>query len=407
MKRNKLNSHSSVVDRLVRLSALFLWFYLDYRAYWAEEEHPKDEIESILSESKQIENTEVGSSQNKGFFKTLIDRTSIPDISVSLDFTGAFDIHGNEEDETLNGYFVREGEFAFSGAIDQLTSGHLGLAFHRGDSGFFVELHEAYLEFPSLPFDIFIKAGRFFYDIGRLNNFHRHDWDFTIAPLVHERLFDQEGVFDTGGEISYLMPWTFYQEIKFGVFNGRTFGHVHNQGFRKPHPLYTVRAKHFIALPYDIGMQWNFTFFRYNVTRSERDANYTYGTDLTFKWKRGKLYGFTWSTELWYQDKRRESQDVNEKALGLYSYIQYQFLQNWQVGFRFDYFSEPDSFSLRQDGLFNPEDYAQSLWLTYRPSEFSYFRATLERNDPFEKEDNYIFRIQAVFILGYHPAHTF
>ena len=38
-----------------------------------------------------------------------------------------------------------------------------------------------------------------------------------------------------GAELSLLMPWSFYQELKVGVFRGRTFGHAHGDGIENQH----------------------------------------------------------------------------------------------------------------------------------------------------------------------------
>ena len=380
-----------------------------------------DEIESMLRESEEIrKNVQInsgttltdssgtsGTSSQRNILSNFVNRVSMPNIFVSADFVGDFNV-SNADTQSKDNYFVREVEFGFGGSIDYLLVGQLNIAIHNERGAFFAELHEVYFEFPTLLWNLYLKVGNFFFDAGRLNTRHRHDWDFTVAPMIHERLFDEEAAEDTGAELSYLMPLPFYQEIKFGVFNGRTFGHTHNDGFKKPHPLYLGRIKNFFELPFRIGMEWGLSFLRYNVTKSARDADYTYGSDLTFKWRRSNLQNITWSSEFWYRVKERAlDTGPTEKVLGFYSYVEYSIYSMWIFGFMFQYYSEPDLFSNRLNARINPQSYAQTLWFTWRPSEFSYFRFSIERNDPYNEKDHYIFYIQTDFIIGFHPAHRF
>ena len=374
-----------------------------------------DEIENLLNSNLQDTENNPKKDEPKKFLGMQFDRASIPNIFISGDMVGNIGLANASEKDNIqniseqakNGFFIREVEFGFSGAVDHILNGVFTAAMHNENGSLFAELHELYIEFPYLPYNFFLKGGFFAPDIGRLNTIHRHDWDFTLAPLIHKNLLDKEAAYDTGAELSYLMPLPFFQEIKVGIFNGRTFGHSHNDGFAKPQPLYTARIKNFFPTSHNTGIQWGGSFFRYNPSKSTHDVDYTYGTDLTFKWIEGKQRSVTWSTEFWYKKSFRELAEAQESTLGLYSYIQYQPWQRWSFGFRFDFFGKPDTFSAKINGRYFLQDYAQSIWITFKPSEFAYFRLTAERNNNYEKKDSYILRIQAQFILGFHPAHAY
>ncbi len=361
------------------------------------------EVDAILSGSAKKDDAQ--SEKTAG----LLDRASMPNIFVAADMVGGKDLtakRNSPEAVTPNGLTVRSAEVGLFGGIDHLALGTVNLAVHEEEGKYFVELHEAFFEFNRLPFNLFVKLGRFFPDVGRLNSIHQHDWHFTTTPLVHGMLFDEEGIFDQGCEVSLLLPWPFYQELKVGFFNGRTWGHTHGDGPVKPGPLFTSRLKHFFPIVGELGTQFGFTYIRYLVDEGGREIDHTAGVDATFKWQRGRFKSFIFSTEYWYRYEVRPDAEQHNKKHGLYSYLQYQFHQNWLVGSRFDYFAELDVPAATGEML-TRESFAESLWVTFRPSEFSYFRLTFERRDVFGTDENYAVYVQADFILGYHPAHRY
>ncbi len=367
------------------------------------EEDVDAELEKFL-EKKSTEEAQP-SEKNSGF----LDRASMPNIFVAADMVAGKDLtagRNSSEAITPNGLIVRSAELGLFGGVDQLALGTVNLAVHEEEGAYFVELHEAFFEFNTLPYNLYAKLGRFFPDVGRLNSIHQHDWHFTTTPLVHAMLFDDEGVFDQGAEVSLLLPWGWYQELKCGLFNGRSWGHTHSEGPVKPGPLVTAHLKQFIPLYGELGTQFGFTYIRYIVDEEGREIDHTGGADVTFKWQRGRFRSFIFSSEYWYRLEIRPDADRNNKKHGFYSYIQYQFYQYWLVGGRFDYFAELEVISSAGNSI-TRESFAQSIWITYRPSEFSFFRLTFERRDVFGTELNYAVYGQADFILGYHPAHRY
>ena len=371
--------------------------------------YPQAEEDFLTTIEKELEDKTQGADQKKNTntnSQQTIDRVSIPNILIAADFTGAWDIGAGAGNSTRNTANIREVEFGLFNAIDQWGIGSVLFAVHNEGGEFFVELHEAYFEFNQLPYNLFLKLGKYFFDVGRLNSIHRHDWKFTIAPLVHKELFDPEAVEDFGGEISYILPWSFYQELKMGIFNGRTLGHTHTDGFTKPSPLYTIRLKNFFSVFNNIFSLLGFSYLRYHPSTNPKDIDHTIGTDLTFKWQNGRLQELEWSTEFWYRLGQKEVTE-NEKKIGWYSFMEYKPIPIWRIGVRFDQFTEINTFNGSTDSFIDKTNYAQSLWVTLAPSEFSYFRLTIERQDYFGKVTNYVVRTQADFIMGLHPAHKF
>ncbi len=393
---------------IIMLSVIFQITFVSAQENKSQNTDDQDIEKNIDKLLKDSEKKEDAGKTKKITLNHIIDRISIPNIFVAADFVGERDINNGREDAiTKNGFFAREIEFGFSTAIDHLALGNVLFAVHNEAGQYFVELHEAYFEFNKLPLNLYLKLGRFFLDAGRLNTIHRHDWDFTNAPLVHEKLFDLEGVYDQGGELSLLIPLPFYQELKIGVFNGRTWGHTHGDGPVKPYPLVTGRLKNFFPIYGKWGTQFGFTYIRYSVDEEKANIDNSFGADLTVKWKKGRYGSFIFTYEIWYRTEEREDTALAKK-FGWYGYMMYQVFQQWYVGARIDYFAEVGVYVEALDKKINRTNKGQSMWITYRPSEFSYFRLTGEREDYYETDKvNYAAYIQADFIIGYHPAHKY
>ncbi len=370
-----------------------------------------------------------------------LNRTWNLDIMAAVDSVMEWD--NNTPHNTKNQYYIRTGEFGFYSAIDQLAYGTLTFAAHNEGGALFPEVHEAFFLFPAtiLP-RTNIRLGKMFPDVGRLNGIHQHDFPFITSPIVHKELLDEEGILDTGIEFRYLFPWSFWQELSVGVYNGRVFGHAHNEGPIKQNPLFTLHLKHFIPFTDYSGTQFGFSFLRWHPDTSPNKWNYQYGFDFYYKFKRGKLSSFTWQTEVWYRESKERPKDkwkyffdennnlktdllaynfdfdppkkieILETIAGLYHFIEYQFSQQWFLGYRYDYFLTPtkqkvNQFTLQKEFQKNGLE-ENSILLTYKPSEFSYFRGQISSTIDFETgERTWQYYLQAVFIIGMHPAHQY
>lgn len=354
------------------------------------------------------------------------------------------------ESATMNRASIRSAELSFYASVDQLAQGTVSIAAHDEGGETFFDVHEVSLYFPVTPIPgLSFKVGRFFMDAGKLNGTHQHDWHFTRPPVVHEKLMADEGVGDFGGEVSYLMPLPFWQELTVGVFNGRYFGHAHEEGPKKQNPLVVVHLKNFVPLG-DAGFQFGFTALRWHPDTDPHRITYQSGLDATLKWRDGKKRSITWQTEAWYRETRLEERKITdslpepvETKTGIYSFLEWQFMEEWATGFRLDYYNEPgmtaeggylevagvslgdvvttedpylqayaDNIYLRQGWVesytVKNAIYEGALSLTYKPSEFSYFRGTVtERYESLYRDWDTILNLQATFIIGKHPAHVY
>ncbi|MCS6984096.1 MAG: hypothetical protein NZM25_03070 [Leptospiraceae bacterium] len=384
-----------------------------------------DEIEKELREAEkrgEEQKSAMGSTprlvpvrQRTGF---IVDRASIPDIFTVADIVHEQDAYGIRR-ETKNNIDVREVEFGFSGFVDWLAHGNALFALHRDDhqdlqGRYIFDIHELFLDFYNLPYNLRARVGKMFLDAGRLNSIHRHDWFFTNAPLIHKAvmndLFVGEGAADTGIEIAYLMPWDFFQELKIGIFRGRIFGHGHTDGIEKAAPLWLGRLKQFFPLVGNLGTEFGFTYLRYQPTISPHDVDYTYGSDITFRWFHSRIYRFIFTTEFWYKELYRAPTPImagyRDSLWGFYTFFDFIFMQNYGVGYRFDYYEDYyQVYAQRRHYLGN------TFWFTYRPSEFAYYRLTLEARHYHGYDGiygiNYLVFLQGTYILGFHLPHRY
>lgn len=324
--------------------------------------------------------------------------------SAAVDITAPVNFETSEE----NKLDIRAAELAFFGPLDPTFDAVINLAAHNEDGEYHTELHEAYVGSSKLIPSSRFRAGKFFLGIGRLNQFHQHDWPFITAPKVHTQFFDEEGVSDSGGEFSTLLPMDSYWDITVGVTNGYTWGHAVDAGKKPQVPVHYIHPVNFIDLG-DMGaLQWGLNY----LGRTDADGIQTqlYGLDLTFKKSEGKTLERLFQSEIWMQIQSGSETERSEQ-IGAYFFPQLALNERNFAGLRLDLFSDLSrSFAAdgsKQDNL----EYRLVPTYTFKNSEFSLFRAAYSYNvQTFKGEDDVReqkIEFQFVAILGAHPAHSF
>jgi hypothetical protein len=384
------------------------------------------EVDSQQKQQKKFENSRNTTSPTQ-INPLTADRSVqnlMMDVMAAVDMVGQWD--KNKPQTTSNSFDVREAEFGMFGAIDQFGRGTLLVAAHNEGGRYYFEIHEANILFPFLSKYVNVKLGRFFLDVGRLNRIHRHDWNFTFAPIVHQRLLDTEAVEDTGAEVSILLPFwkKMTTELVLGATNGRYWGHTHTAGVNKNNPMMYAHLKNFIYLGNNWGLQFGGTGMRYEIDPVTKAVRYQYGLDSVVRWNQSMLKSFILMSELWYRENRYpdkldpisfvKSPIPMETFWGYYVFLDYQFHQQWSIGYRYDFFNVPNLRDKNGSIARNAVE-GNTVQLTYKPSEFSYIRASTERRytADFSSETgnpefvDWRYYIQATFILGSHPAHKY
>lgn len=323
-----------------------------------------------------------------------------------LKFSAAGDLVGNIGSKNQTTYprrfDLREAEFGLYGPIDHNFDGTLTFAAHNEDGAYNLEVHEAYLSAKGLLPNLRLKAGKFFLGVGRLNQFHRHDWPFVAAPKSHRTYFDEEAAGDTGLQGDYLLSFLpIFTELTLGVTNGWTFGHAHNQGEKPIQPTHYARIANFFPLGETGGLQTGLNY----LGRNARNGGQTklFGTDLTAKWRENGVVNWLLQSELWGRNLRPVGGNL-ERTYGGYLYAQKNLFDRVDLGLRFDGYTLDTSPTRNLD-------YSLLTNVNFRHSEFALFKASYqldyEKRAHQDSQVNRVLQIQAVFLLGDHPSHDF
>jgi hypothetical protein len=331
-----------------------------------------------------------------------------PMTGTGLQTLAAGDLLGEFGSKTLstrpNLLGLREVEIGVFAPADYLFDGVAILAAHDEGGTLNAEVHEVYLGSSKLIPNSRIRAGYYFLNIGRLNSLHRHDWPFTSAPPTHERFFAKEAVTDGGAEYSWLVPFLpFYLDLTFGVASGYNFGHAHGRGPAPIVPTHYLRAVHYASVGDTSGMQWG---LNYIGRKTALEGQMTLlGLDWVAKIRELSQLRWFFQAEAWFRDQQPTQE------LGGYFFAQYGLPDTrLEVGLRIDGHTQLNLQNAQGVRVSNLE-YGFVPQLTFKPSEFTQLRASLETQFALRSGANelrnHVLQLQTIFILGAHPAHEF
>jgi len=325
--------------------------------------------------------------------------------AIAVDSVGTFKVV--KDSKASDSFDIREAEISMYAPIDHLFDGVLSMAAHKEAGGFIFELHEATIGSTKLIPRTSFRVGKYFLGIGRLNRFHRHDWPFVSAPKVFSEFFGTEGVLDSGGEVSYLLPTPFFLNVNAGVTNGWVYGHSHDKGKKPKSPTHYARVSTFFESSYDMGVYIGGNYL--GRTSADGTKMQLLGLDGVAKWSSKGFNELMIQGEAWQRSLKPEKGD-KEISIGAYLYPQMGFSKNIYAGFRFDYFSLLSLKDAIGKKIKNSE-YALVPTITYKSSEFATFKLgytySVSTQENKSDEINKYIEVQSTFILGAHPAHDF
>jgi hypothetical protein len=359
------------------------------------------------------------------------------DIGVASDFVGNLTQNNVQQAKggtfagRENTFFPREIELSFFGQIDPYARGEVRIEaaeeFEDGEASLSVNLAEANLTLMTLPFGTQTKLGLMRNRFGLLNQRHAHDLPQTDRPDVLTQFFGEEGLVESGGELTWVAPLPFYLEALVGLFNGDNETAFGWNSLRNP--LVTGRLRTFFDLG-DLGAVQLGGSVASGIT-TEDHRNTIVGVDAKYKftpegWQHPL---FTLAGEWLYQMRKVDvagppangegdangngSQVTGTTTLdrqGFYVYGETQPWKRWILGTRYDwteYSTAPG------------HQWAVGPYLSFMPSEFLRFRLGYKHTEGNTRgcctnvsdagsariKDEFFF--QATFILGAHPAHPF
>jgi hypothetical protein len=334
-----------------------------------------------------------------------------------------------------NRFFPREVELLLFGQIDPYARGEVRLEaaeeFEDGERVTEVRLAEANLTLLTLPFGTQAKLGLMRNRFGLLNQLHREGLPQPDQPNVITRFLGEEGLRESGLELTWVPNLPVYLEGLVGVFNGDNedaFG----RGSLKS-PLITGRLRTFLELGRFGAVQVGVSGA--GGQTAERRRQIFAGYDVKYKlvpdgWRHPL---FTLASEGIYSNRRVTSSgefevDVDtdddgipdstatetrfsrrtRERFGWYAYGEVQPTRRWLGGVRYD-----STQFLEAPG----REWAVEPYLAFLPSDFLRFRLAYkhterDRRAPFSANDATArivdeFLFQVTFFLGAHLPHPF
>jgi hypothetical protein len=342
-----------------------------------------------------------------------------PAISIVLD--GRFAEHSLDQDRFVSaglpvpgeygpgtrGFGLGESEISFAANIDEKFYGQLTLAIESADGEDSLGVEEAYIDVNSLPAGFALRAGRFFSNIGYLNNHHAHTDAFSDRPLVYREFLDSQ-YGDDGVQARWVAPTELYLEFGGELLSGRRYpgsGSADNGA--------GVRTL-FAHVGGDLGVEssWLFGLSALDSNRNgaEVDAlDRLYVADLTWKWAPQGNYkdgGVQLRAEYLIGDRFEVSgsdlEHADDQARGFYLEGVYRINRQWETGYRYD-----RTWPGEIDGSSPAYPRAQTAMLTWRNSEFSLLRLSFSQERPSPSATDNGLTLQYQTNLGAHGAHKF
>jgi hypothetical protein len=393
----------------------------------------------------------MGCAQNTLAQSTLTSTASTFNPAISLTLDGRYVSYDNDSEYELPGFMLGgeagrneqgfqlgHNELSLSGNIDDMFYAKFtaAIAEHEGETE--MELEEAVIQTSGLGHGITIKAGRFYSDIGYLNNQHAHAWDFTDAPLVYSALFGNQ-LIDDGLQFSWIAPTDLFIRLGVETTRGERFpaGGASNDG--------RGAQSVFAEFGGDVGIShaWQLGFSHWRADIEDRQAgghahdetvtetpsfsgdSEISAIDMVWKWapdgnKRER--NLTLQGEYFTRDEDGEinmlgsdpleSSSYQGEQKGWYLQGVYQFKPRWRIGYRHDQLQADnrgdDADVLAEAGL-DDEDHTPkraTLMLDYSHSEYSRIRLQYAKDDSYEDSDSIVY-LQYIVSLGAHGAHRF
>jgi hypothetical protein len=341
-----------------------------------------------------------------------------------------------DHDPRVRGFTVPNVELTLNGSVDPFFQGFANVAFgvdEEGETG--LELEEAYFLTTALPWNLQVRGGQFFVELGRQNAQHPHAWAFVDQPLVLATLLGPDGLRGQGARISWLAPTSIYTEVLLSVLNsaGETafsFQSGDSPAIHggEPRPRSVENAGDLLWVPrlttsLDLTETQTVVVgasaaFGPNSSGADADTR-IFGADVYWRWRSASQYqGFpfvSFQTE-WllrrYEAAARTSFDDPLVTLpaetlrdwGMYGEMLWGIQPRWVVGARGEVVRSRDAAfasALRTDR------YGLSPSITWYPSEFSKLRLQYDLDHRDGIGYDHSLWLQLEFIMGAHAAHRF
>ncbi len=315
-----------------------------------------------------------------------------PDMAVIGNFLGAT---GRNPIDAAPALDMHEAEVSLQAIVDPYARADFFLSASPGG----LEIEEGFLTLTSLPGGLLAKVGKLKEQFGKVNTLHAHALPWVDTPLVMKNLLGgEEGIKDSGISVSKLIPNALlFLEATGEVYQGNG-GPFQSHDRRNVSWLGRVRGYRDITEGTNLDVGTSFTSGHNDAGLDTRTR--LFGIDATVRYRplrRAVYRRFLGRTELIWSRRGQDAGDVS--AFGMYASSEYQFVQRWFAGLRYDHSQRAADASLTDKG--------PSLVLTYWPSEFSQIRGQYRHIRYGEHVTSNELLFQFLFAIGAHGAHVF
>ena len=360
------------------------------------------------------------------------------------------------------GFSIGETELVFKGAVDNLFRGEARFVLEQEGNSTSIKTEELFAETLGLPWGTKVKAGKYWSNVGYLNDKHPHEWDFVDLPLVYKQVFGGQ-LNETGAQLSWIAPtenmlFKFGGEIAQGS-NGYTGTYNSNFNQNKPR-LGTLFAKTGGDIGDSHSWQGGVSWVRattgsntanqatYTLSNQGSNAegatvnqdlnfnggNTTWIADFVYRWapfgnptsQNLKIQGeMFWNKQSGSMTSSFGCGDAGNEACagnnfaqnqqGFYTQGIYQFIPKWRAGYRYDrVFNGTNSYGLPATALSGSQiqsgwdPYRNTIMMDWANSEYSLIRLQLARDNSFGPGiyNNAIY-LQYIMSLGAHGSHKY
>ena len=333
---------------------------------------------------------------------------------------------GGEAGPKPEGLALGEIEINISANVDDKFTAWLTapLIIEDGEAG--IEIEEAWVETLAMPAGLSLRMGRFFSNIGYLNDIHSHNWDFADQPLVYQAFLGSKYI-DDGVQLRWLAPTDLYIELGAEVARGARYpaGGAGRSGFGS----FAFHARTGGDVGFSNSWQAGISYLQADAIERESGSEddplmFTGASDLMmaeFVWKwapngNNRQRNFIFQTEFMWRnedgnyalsDGRVLLYDTDQQ--GLYMQAVYQPFPRWRFGIRYDQLSSDNpGYEFVGTPLMPAADKPRrySIMTDWSNSEFSRLRLQYTFDQSGFEDDNQ-WGLQYIFSIGAHGAHSF
>ncbi len=333
---------------------------------------------------------------------------------------------GSEAGNGDQGFSLGESELNLQASIDDLYYGNLTLSLADAGGSTEVELEEAWLQTQALPYELTLRAGRFFSAIGYMNERHTHTDDFADRPLPYRAMLNTVYK-DDGLQLRWLAPTDTFLELGGELMRGAQYpaGGSANHGVGSWSLFAHTGGDVGVSNSWLLGLSYLSADTRERESGNGSNPDLFTGdsnlaiADLVWKWApQGNPYrhnavfqgGLFWRDESGKFAPGGQNFNIYDgNQFGWYSQVAYQFMPGWQIGLRGSGLSADDtgaSFAGTALDNLGHDPWETTAMIVWRHSEFSQLRLQYTHDEAqLLSDDRFI--LQYIVSLGAHGAHQF